>query len=70
MRSLLILLSSFSLSASAYAHPSLIPHLETENAVLHTVLFTGVLIVAATVLYLVICKVLAPKRLSFKRHRN
>lgn len=70
MRTLYLLLSSLFLSSSAYAHTSVIPHFETESALLHALLHTGITIVLAASLYLMMRKLFAPKRVNLKRHRN
>lgn len=70
MRTLLILITSLYLTSAAYAHSSLMPHVATENELLHSLSHTGLSIVLAALLYLLVRKVFAPKRLSFKRHRD
>lgn len=70
MRTLLILITSLYCTSTAYAHSSLIPHVESDSAWLHSLSHTGISIVLAAVLYLIVRKIFSPKRLSFKRHRD
>ena len=70
MRTLLLLIASLYLTSTAYAHSSLIPHVETESELLHSLSHTALSIVLAVIFYLLVRKVFAPKRLSFKRHRD
>lgn len=69
MQPLALLLISLFLSSSVYAHPSLIPHIETESQLFHALLHTGIAIVLAVILYTLVRKLFAPKRVSFKRNR-
>lgn len=70
MRTVYLLLISLFLSSSVYAHTSLIPHFETESELLHALLHTGLAIVLAVSLYLMMRKLFAPKRVHLKRHRH
>lgn len=55
------------LTSSTYAHSSLIPHFETENTVLHTLMHTGISIVVIVTVYLLIRKILVSKPIRLKR---
>lgn len=68
MRALFLLITSLCLSTTAHAHSSLVLHMETDRALLHALIHTGISVVLAALVYLLVRKVFAPKRLRFKRH--
>ncbi|TXH71764.1 MAG: hypothetical protein E6Q83_00665 [Thiothrix sp.] len=67
MRTVFFLLISLFLSTSASAHTSVLPHPATTNEGFHALMHTGISVVLVGVLYLLVSKLLASKRINVKR---